>query len=123
MSRVVVGSSSSSLFVPGFKERTRGKHLLGSRECNFLRTGLPRAELFFLSSDELMGLKPHRSWNRLLSSTYLILNLFQICLQAKTGAYNMLLIQILYFENKRAYKKAQKYYGTYYKTYYQITMF
>ena len=52
---------------PGFKERTRGKHLLGSRECNFLRTGLPRAELFFLSSDELMGLKPHRSWNRLLS--------------------------------------------------------
>ena len=107
MSRVVVGSSSS-LFVPGFKERTRGKHLLGSRECNFLRTGLPRAELFFLSSDELMGLKPHRSWNRLLSSTYLILNLFQICLQAKTGAYNMLLIQILYFENKRGYQKKLK---------------
>ena len=34
----------SGQFVHGFKERTRGKHLLGSRECNFLRTGLPRGD-------------------------------------------------------------------------------
>ena len=60
----------SGQFVHGFKERTRGKHLLGSRECNFLRTGLPRVQDFFFlhhRSDELMGLKPHRSWNWLLS--------------------------------------------------------
>ena len=39
-----MGSGSYIREEPGFKERTRGKHLLGSRECNFLRTGLPRED-------------------------------------------------------------------------------
>ena len=73
-------------FVPEFKERTRGKHLLGSRECNFLRTGLPRAPLlllnpFFFHLTSWWGLNPiGHGTGYWAQHTYL--NLFQTLLQA-----------------------------------------